>query len=87
MMNKEVLPIEGIIARLDNDFNIMTSDYIPRVATWCIDAMNEMGILQYEKKEMVTWRNGNGGSGESAYIGSTGKPAGNESVSSSEADR
>lgn len=53
MMNKEVLPIEGIIARLDNDFNIMTSDYIPRVATWCIDAMNEMGILQYEKKEMV----------------------------------
>lgn len=55
MMNKEVLPIEGIIARLDNDFNIMTSDYISRVATWCIDAMNEMGILQYEKKKWL-WK-------------------------------
>ena len=47
MMNKEVLPIEGIIARLDNDFNIMTSDYIPRVAAWCIDAMNEMGTRMF----------------------------------------
>lgn len=50
-MNKELSSIETIIARLDNDFNIMSSDYIPRVAAWCIDAMNEMGVLQYEEKE------------------------------------
>lgn len=50
-MNKELSSVETIIARLDNDFNIMNSDYIPRVAAWCIDAMNEMGILQYEEKE------------------------------------
>lgn len=50
-MNKELSSVETIIARLDNDFNIMSSDYIPRVGTWCIDAMNEMGILQYEEKE------------------------------------
>ena len=50
-MNKNLSSIETIIARLDNDFNIMSSDYIPRVGTWCIDAMNEMGILQYEEKE------------------------------------
>ena len=29
----------------------MSSDYIPRVGAWCIDAMIEMGILQYEEKE------------------------------------
>lgn len=51
MMNKGHSSIESIIARLDNDFNIMSSDYIPRVAAWCIDAMNDMGVLQYEKKE------------------------------------
>ena len=50
-MNKNLSSIETIIARLDNDFNIMSSDYIPRVGAWCIDAMNEMGILQYEEKE------------------------------------
>ena len=50
-MNKELSSVETIIARLDNDFNIMSSDYIPRVGAWCIDAMNEMGILQYEEKE------------------------------------
>lgn len=50
-MKDEVCTIDSIVARLDNDFNIMTSDYIPRVAAWCIDAMNEMKVLQYEKKE------------------------------------
>ena len=50
-MNKNLSSIETIIARLDNDFNIMSSDYIPRVGAWCIDAMNEIGILQYEEKE------------------------------------
>ena len=49
-MNNELSSIGSIIARIDNDFNIMNSDYIPRVAAWCIDAMNEMGILQYDTK-------------------------------------
>lgn len=52
-MNKNLSSIETIIARLDNDFNIMSSDYIPRVGAWCIDAMNEMGILQYEEKKLL----------------------------------
>lgn len=51
MMNAEACTIEAMVARLDNDFNISNSDYIPRVAAWCIDAMNEMKVLQYETKE------------------------------------
>ena len=53
MNYKSLLPVEAIIARLDNDFNIDNSDYIPRIATWCIDLMNQMKVMKYEEKEMI----------------------------------
>ena len=31
--------IEHIIAKIDNDFNIDHSDWIPRVAAWAIEAL------------------------------------------------
>lgn len=52
MNYKSQLPVEAIVARLDNDFNIDNSDYIPRVAAWCIDLMNQMKITKYEVKRV-----------------------------------
>lgn len=42
--------IERIIAKIDNDFNPDNSDWIPRVAAWCIDAMSQLKVLATEKK-------------------------------------
>nr|DAS83672.1 MAG TPA: hypothetical protein [Bacteriophage sp.] len=53
MNYKSLLPVEAIIARLDNDFNIDNSDYIPRIAAWCIDLMNQMKVLKYEEKSIT----------------------------------
>ena len=50
MKIKKVLPIERLIAKIDNDFNISESDWIPRVAAWVIDALSQMKVLPMEKK-------------------------------------
>lgn len=43
--------MERIIAKIDNDFNPDTSDWIPRVAAWAIDAMAILKVLEYETVE------------------------------------
>ena len=48
------MSVESILARLDNNFNISESDYIPRVAAWCIDAMNQMKCLKYEERSSTS---------------------------------
>lgn len=44
-------PIEHIIAKLDNDFNLDNSDWIPRVAAWTIEAMSQIKALKKVKKK------------------------------------
>ncbi len=43
--------IESIIAKIDNDFNPDNTDWIPRVAAWAIDAMNQLKVLRVQFKE------------------------------------
>ena len=50
MKIKNRLPIQRLIGKIDNDFNISESDWIPRVAAWTIDALSQMQILPMEKK-------------------------------------
>ena len=45
------ITLERLIGKIDNDFNISESDWIPRVAAWCIDALSQMKILPMEKKK------------------------------------
>ena len=52
MLNKNYTTIERIIAKIDNDFNPDNSDWIPRVGTWCIDAMNMLKVLRTEEKKI-----------------------------------
>lgn len=44
-MNNSKITVEHIIAKIDNDFNPDNSDWIPRVATWCTDAMSQLKVL------------------------------------------
>lgn len=44
-MNNSKITIEHIIAKIDNDFNPDNSDWIPRVAAWCTDAMSQLKVL------------------------------------------
>ena len=48
-MNEKYRPIEHIIAKLDNDFNLDNSDWIPRIAVWTIEAMSQLKCLATEK--------------------------------------
>lgn len=50
MKLKNQLPLERLIAKIDNDFNISESDWIPRVAAWTIDALSQMQVLPMERK-------------------------------------
>ena len=50
MKIKNQLPLERLIGKIDNDFNISESDWIPRVAAWSIDALAHMKVLPMEKK-------------------------------------
>ena len=53
--------IEHIIAKIDNDFNIDHSDWIPRVAAWVIEALSLLKCTKYEtvtKKITITDRIG-----------------------------
>lgn len=51
MLNKINTNVERIIAKIDNDFNPDTSDWIPRVAAWSIDAMSQLKVLSTERKK------------------------------------
>ena len=50
MKVKNHMPIGRLIAKIDNDFNISESDWVPRVAAWVIDALSQMNCLPSEKK-------------------------------------
>ena len=47
-MNK--ITVEHIIAKIDNDFNPDNTDWIPRVAAWCTDAMSQIKVLNTVNK-------------------------------------
>ena len=50
MKIRNQLPMERLIGKIDNDFNISESDWIPRVAAWVIDALSQMRVLPMERK-------------------------------------
>ena len=50
MKNKNLLDLGRIIGKIDNDFNISESDWIPRVAAWVTDALSQMKVLPMTKK-------------------------------------
>lgn len=50
MKIKHQVPISRLIAKIDNDFNISESDWIPRVGAWVIDALSQMKCLPMERK-------------------------------------
>ena len=48
-LNNQV-PLQKLVGKIDNDFNISESDWIPRVAAWTIDALSQMKVLPMERK-------------------------------------
>lgn len=50
MKIKNQLTLSRLIAKIDNDFNISESDWIPRVAAWTIDALSQMQVLPMTRK-------------------------------------
>ena len=44
------LKLQRLIGKVDNDFNISESDWIPRVAAWVTDALSQMKVLPMVKK-------------------------------------
>lgn len=50
MKPKRLLPIQRLLGKIDNDFNISESDWIPRVAAWTIDALAQLKVLPMDKK-------------------------------------
>lgn len=42
------LPLQRLIGKIDNDFNIDNSDWIPRVGAWVTDALSQMKLLPME---------------------------------------
>lgn len=53
MKLKNQLPISRLIGKIDNDFNLGDSDWIPRVAAWSIDALNQMNILPKQRVRRI----------------------------------
>lgn len=51
MKNNSHTILARLIGKIDNDFNISESDWIPRVAAWVIDALSQMQILPMERKK------------------------------------
>lgn len=47
---KNHLSLQRLIGKIDNDFNISESDWIPRVAAWTIDALSQLNCLPMIKK-------------------------------------
>lgn len=52
-VKQHTLKISRLIGKIDNDFNISESDWIPRVAAWVIDALSQMKVLPMERKRRV----------------------------------
>lgn len=52
MLNSVNTNVERIIAKIDNDFNIDHSDWIPRVGAWVIDAMGQINALRKVPKKV-----------------------------------
>lgn len=50
MKIKNQVPLQRLIGKIDNDFNISESDWIPRVAAWVIDALSQLKIAPMERK-------------------------------------
>ena len=50
MKIKNQLTLARLIGKIDNDFNISESDWIPRVAAWVTDALSQMNVLPMIKK-------------------------------------
>jgi len=50
MKIKSLLPLERIVAKVDNDFNIDQSDWIPRAAAWTIDCLSILKCAPYQRK-------------------------------------
>ena len=42
-----------LVGKIDNDFNISESDWIPRVAAWTIDALSQIKCLPMQKKDRM----------------------------------
>ena len=53
MKVKRRISIQRLVGKVDNDFNISESDWIPRVAAWTIDALSQLKILPMERKRRV----------------------------------
>ena len=51
-LNNQV-PLQRLVGKIDNDFNISESDWIPRVAAWTIDALSQMKVLPMERKRRI----------------------------------
>ena len=49
MQNNPNTNIEHIIAKIDNDFNLDHTDYIPRIAAWVIEVLSILKCAKYEK--------------------------------------
>ena len=47
-MNKKYAHVEQIIAKLDNDFNLDQTDYVPRIAAWVIEALSILKCTKFE---------------------------------------
>lgn len=50
MKIKNQVQLQRLIGKIDNDFNISESDWIPRVAAWVIDALSQLKIAPMERK-------------------------------------
>lgn len=46
VLNNKTIPIESIIGKIDNDFNLDNTDWIPRVISWTYDALNQLDVLR-----------------------------------------
>jgi len=51
MKIKNNITLARLIGKVDNDFNISESDWIPRAAAWIIDALSQLKCLPTEKKK------------------------------------
>jgi hypothetical protein len=50
-MNKNLLNIERLVGKIDNDFNPDNSDWIPRIGAWVIDGLSQLKCLPKELKK------------------------------------
>ena len=50
MKIKRLINMQRLVGKVDNDFNISESDWIPRVAAWVIDALSQLKVLPMERK-------------------------------------